>query len=132
MLPGGWSYLFRIKLINFCHNHFSEISIKLHCYFMYTLTDESHKSVTNSQFLTFLDVTLDLTNGKYMTYTKANNPSLRSQEIKHLWIVPRIIGNIPQSINKRLSEISYMMKNHSSKTHLSIRKPLMTADINTY
>ena len=24
-----------------------------------------------------------------------------------------------------------MMKNHSSKTYLSIRKPLMTADINT-
>ena len=44
---------------------------------------------------------------------------------------PRIIDNIPQSINKRLSEISYMMKNHSSKTHLSIRKPLMTEDINT-
>ena len=43
---------------------------------------------------------------------------------------PRII-DIPQSINKRLSEISYMMKNHSSKTHLSIRKPLMTEDINT-
>ena len=49
---------------------------------MYTLTDKSHKSVTNSQFVTFLDVTLDLTNGKYMPYTKANNPSLRSQEIK--------------------------------------------------
>ena len=40
---------------------------------MYTLTSESHKSVTNSQFVTFLDVTLDL---------KANDPSLRSQEIK--------------------------------------------------
>ena len=49
---------------------------------MYTLTGESHKSVTNSQFATFLDVTLDLTNGKYMPYTKANDPSLRSQEIK--------------------------------------------------
>ena len=95
---------------------------------MYTLTDESHKSVTNSQFVTFLDVTLDLTNGKYMPYTKANNPSLRSQEIKPS---TTNFGNILQSINKRLPEISYMMKNHSSKTHLSIRKPLMTDDINT-
>ena len=56
-----------------------------------------------------------------MPYTKANNILLYVHKRSNH--PPRIIENIPQSINKRPSEIS-LMKIHSPKPHLSIRKTL--------
>ena len=59
----------------------------------------------NKKTVNFLDVTLNLSNGTYMPYTKENNiPLYVNRKSNH---PPRIIENIPQSINKRLSEISY-------------------------
>ena len=50
-------------------------------------------------------MTLNLSNGTYLTYTKPNNiPLYINKKSNHL---PQIIKNIPLSINKRLSEISY-------------------------
>ena len=52
----------------------------------------------------FLDVTLNLTTGKHMPYTKPNNtPLYIHTKSNH---PPVIIKNIPESINKRLSDIS--------------------------
>ena len=64
------------------------------------ITIEANKKIVN-----FLDVTLNLTNGKYMPYTKPNNiPLYINKKSNH---PPQIIKNIPKSINNRLSEISY-------------------------
>ena len=64
------------------------------------ITIEANKKVVN-----FLDVTLNLNNGKYMPYNKPNNnPLYINKKSNH---PPSIIDNIPLSINKRLSEISY-------------------------
>ena len=63
------------------------------------ITIEANKKTVN-----FLDVTLKLSNGKYMAYTKPGNiPLYVNKKSNHR---PRIIENIPKSINKRLSEIS--------------------------
>ena len=51
------------------------------------------------------DVTLNLTNGKYMPYTKPGNIPLYVHKISNH--PPRIIENIPKSINRRFSEISF-------------------------
>jgi len=64
------------------------------------ITIEANKKIVN-----FLDVTLNLSNGKHMPYNKPNNiPLYVNMKSNH---PPRIINNIPQSINRRLSEISY-------------------------
>ncbi|XP_015771288.1 PREDICTED: uncharacterized protein LOC107349626 [Acropora digitifera] len=63
------------------------------------ITIEANKKTVN-----FLDVTLNLSDGKYMAYTKpGNTPLYVNRKSNH---PPRIIENIPKSINKRLSEIS--------------------------
>ena len=63
------------------------------------ITIEANKKVVN-----FLDVTLNLANGKYLPYNKPGNiPLYVNKKSNH---PPRIIENIPKSINKRLSEIS--------------------------
>ena len=63
------------------------------------ITIEANKKTVN-----FLDVTLNLSDGKYMAYTKPGNiPLYVNKKSNH---PPRIIENIPKSINKRLSEIS--------------------------
>ena len=60
------------------------------------ITIEANKKIVN-----FLDVTLNLTNGKYMPYTKPGNiPLYVHRSSNH---PPRIMENIPKSINKRLS-----------------------------
>ena len=46
-------------------------------------------------------MTLDLTNGKYLPYTKANIPLYLHKRSNH---PPRSIDNISQSFNNRLSE----------------------------
>ena len=52
----------------------------------------------------FLDVTLNLSTGKYQPYSKPNNvPLYVHNKSNH---PPSILRNIPLSINKRLTEIS--------------------------
>ena len=64
------------------------------------ITIEANKKIVN-----FLDVTLNLTSGKYMPYTKPDNiPLYVNKKSNH---PPQIIKNIPKSINNRLSEISF-------------------------
>ena len=63
------------------------------------ITIEANKTIVN-----FLDVTLDLQNGKHYPYTKEGNiPLYVHKKSNH---PPSILKNIPDSINKRLSEIS--------------------------
>ena len=58
----------------------------------------------NKKCIDFLDVTLNLSNGKYISYTKPNNtPLYIHSKSTH---PPVIIKNLPESINKRLSDIS--------------------------
>ena len=60
---------------------------------------EANKTIVN-----FLDVTLDLQSGKHYPYTKEGNvPLYVHRKSNH---PPSILRNIPDSINKRLSEIS--------------------------
>ena len=63
------------------------------------ITIEANKKIIN-----FLDVTLDLSSGEYRPYMKPNNVlqyvDTRSNH------PPTVIRNIPEGINKRLSEIS--------------------------
>ena len=63
------------------------------------ITIEANKKVVN-----FLDITLDLTTGTYRPYNKDSNPpAYIHRRSNH---PPRIIQNVPKSINKRLSELS--------------------------
>lgn len=63
------------------------------------ITIEANKSIVN-----FLDVTLDLQAGKHFPYTKEGNlPLYVHKKSNH---PPSILKNIPDAINKRLSEIS--------------------------
>ncbi len=63
------------------------------------ITIEANKKVVN-----FLDVTLNLSTGKYQPYSKPNNvPLYVHNKSNH---PPSILRNIPLSINKRLTEIS--------------------------
>ena len=58
----------------------------------------------NTTKVNFLDVMLDLRSGKFYPYIKEGNiPLYVHQESNH---PPSILRNIPESINKRLSEIS--------------------------
>ena len=64
------------------------------------ITIEANKKIVN-----FLDITLNLSNYTYLPCTKPNNILLYiNKKSNH---PPLIIKNIPLSINKRLSEISY-------------------------
>ena len=72
-------------------NIFREMGLKI--------TVEANKKVVN-----FLDVTLDLSKDSYSPYIKPNNPLLYvKKDSNH---PPSIIKNIPESVNKRLSELS--------------------------
>ena len=63
------------------------------------ITVEANKTKVN-----FLDVTLDLQSGKHYPFTKEGNvPLYVHKKSNH---PPSILKNIPDSINKRLSEIS--------------------------
>ena len=58
----------------------------------------------NKHTVNFLDVTLDLKNGRHRPFSKPGNiPLYVNSKSNH---PPRIIQNIPKSINQRLSEIS--------------------------
>ena len=63
------------------------------------ITIEANKTIVN-----FLDVTLDLQSGKHYPYTKEGNVPLHVYKKSNH--PPSILKNIPDSINKRLSEIS--------------------------
>ena len=68
-------------------------------FFCLETTIEASKKVVN-----FLDVTLDLANGKHLPYNKPENiPLYVNKKSNH---PPRIVESIPKSINKMLSEIS--------------------------
>ena len=57
------------------------------------------------RFVNLLDVSLNLSHGTHMPFNKPNNiPLYINQQSNH---PSRVIGNIPQSSNGRLSEISY-------------------------
>ena len=72
------------------------------------ITIEANKTIVN-----FLDVTLDLQSGKHYPFTKEGNvPLYVHKKSNH---PPSILKNIPDSINKRLSEISSDTKRHSIK-----------------
>ena len=58
----------------------------------------------NKKNINFLDVSLNLSTGTHMPFNKPNIPLYIKQKSNH---TPRIISNIRQSINRRLSEISY-------------------------
>ena len=65
----------------------------------YRITIEANKSIVN-----FLDVPLDLHSGKHYPFTKEGNiPLYVHKKSNH---PPSILKNIPDSINKRFSEIS--------------------------
>ena len=58
----------------------------------------------NHQKVNFLDITLDLSNGKFTPFRKPNNqPQYVNSHSNH---PPSIIKQIPKSINKRLSSLS--------------------------
>ena len=62
------------------------------------ITIEANKKIVN-----FLDVTLNLSTGKYQPYSKPNNiPLYVHSKSNH---PPGIFRNIPLSLNKRLTEI---------------------------
>lgn len=63
------------------------------------ITIEANKKVIN-----YLDVTLNLNNGKHQPYMKpGNTPSYVHAKSNH---PPEILKRIPESINQRLSDIS--------------------------
>jgi hypothetical protein len=63
------------------------------------ITIEANKKIVN-----FLDVTLNLTTGKYNPYSKPNNtPLYVHSKSNH---PPSVLRNIPLSTNKRITEIS--------------------------
>ena len=58
----------------------------------------------NKKKINFLDVTVDLNKGTYQPYTKQNNNTQYvHRQSNH---PPAILKNIPEAINKRLSNIS--------------------------
>ena len=72
---------------------------KLFSKFNLTLTIEANKKTVN-----YLDITLDLNTGKYRPFNKPNNkPLYVHHQSNH---PPSIIRNIPEAINRRLSNIS--------------------------
>ena len=76
----------------------------------------------NTTKVNFLDVTLDLISGKYYPYTKEGNiPLYVHTKSNH---PPTILKNIPESINKRLSEIS------SDKVCFDNAKPIYQEALN--
>ena len=68
------------------------------------LESKSTRTYSYLSRVKFLDVTLYLTSGKHFPYTKeGNTPLYIHKQCNH---PPSIIRNIPESIDKRLSEIS--------------------------
>ena len=63
------------------------------------ITIEANKKVVN-----FLDVTFDLSSGAYKPYMKPNNKLLYVHRLSNH--PPTLLKNIPQNINKRLTNIS--------------------------
>ncbi len=75
----------------------------------------------NKQIVNFLDVTLNLSNGKYTPYSKPNNtPQYVHNKSNH---PPGISKNVPKAINKQLCEIS------SDKDSFDIAVPLYQKSI---
>ena len=82
------------------------------------MTAEANLHVVN-----FLDVTFDLTTGKYKPYRKPNDNPLYIH--KHSNYPPSISKQLPTSINKRISTLSYdkqtlRMQHQHIRTHKDI------------
>ncbi|KAJ8037403.1 hypothetical protein HOLleu_18211 [Holothuria leucospilota] len=75
---------------------------------------------TNKKIVNFLDITLDLRTSTYKPYVKPNIPLYVHKQSNH---PPLIIKNIPESINRRLSNIS----SDKHFQHLSTHIPGSTA-----
>ena len=60
---------------------------------------------TNLKVANFLDVTFDLTTGKYHPYRKPNDHPVYIHKLSNH--PPKIIENLPAAISKRVSDISY-------------------------
>ena len=73
------------------HKIFEQFGLKI--------TAESNLHVVN-----FLDVTFDLSTGKYKPYRKPNDDPLYIH--KHSYHPPSILRQLPASINKRISTLS--------------------------
>ena len=60
----------------------------------------------NLKVVNFLDITLNLNNGKYYPYRKSNDKPvyIHKQSTNH---PPNIIKNLPDSISRRVSDISH-------------------------
>ncbi len=59
---------------------------------------------SNKKIVNYLDITLDLRTGTYKPFTKPNNTPLYVHQLSNH--PPPIIRNIPDAINRRLSNIS--------------------------
>ena len=59
---------------------------------------------TNLKIVNFLDITLNLNNGKVYPYRKPNDKPVYVHSLSDH--PPAIINNIPDSINRRLTDIS--------------------------
>ena len=76
--------------------------------FIYIFRKEFQLSIvceTNLKIVNFLDVTLDLTTGKYKPYNKPGNiPQYINVKSNH---PPNIIKNLPESISRRINKLSF-------------------------
>ena len=87
------------------HNIFKKHKLKI--------TIEANKKKIN-----FLDVTLDLNKGTYQPYTKQNNNTQYvHRQSKH---PPAILKNIPEAINKRLSNIATVRITDKEETYAGV------------
>ena len=78
--------------------------------------DLSIASETNLKTVNFLDVTLNLSTGKYQPYNKPDNyPLYIDVNSNH---PPNITKNLPDSISKRISKLSYDEHVFNSTKHL--------------
>ena len=88
------------------------------------ITIEANKKCVN-----FLDTTLNLSTGKHMPYTKPNNtPLYIHTKSNH---PPTIIKNLPESINKRLSDISSDKESFDRAATPYTSEPLTTVGTTT-
>ncbi len=97
--------LYRDDGLAICHKTPRQIDvIKKQICTIFTKNNLKITIEANKKSINFLDVSLDLTTSTYGPYMKPNNtPLYVNKESNH---PPTIIRNIPESINKRLSNIS--------------------------
>ena len=83
---------------------------------------------TNLKAVIFLDITLNLTTGKYQTYNKPDNNPLYINILSNH--PPSIIKNLPGNISKRIT-IYQQRKQHLISLRIYITIHLSKVDLNT-